>query len=246
MRRYWLSPEMFQGPQVLISGDVFHHIFDVCRQELGSKFEVLGDGRKAHFVQVTEVGKKSARAEILESRDLPVPGKPHLVLALSISRYPVMEAVIEKAVELGVSRIEPFFSDYSFVRKSQSLPENKIERWGKIIISATQQSGRGDLMQITEAQDLESTLNKFNQTQGAKGLFAYEGQSTLSIKNAVSNSAESIEEFWIFVGSEGGFSAEEVQIFKSHGLESVTLGDQVLRVETACIALLAILKYELN
>lgn len=249
MRRYWLPSEMFQGSEISISGDVFHHIFDVCRQSQGSKFEVLGDGTKAHLIEITELGKKSARGKILLSRELPTPQKPHLVLALSISRYPVMEAVIEKAVELGVSRIEPYFSDFSFVRKSQSLPENKVERWNKIVISATQQSGRGDLMKITEARDLSELIEKFNQNSSAKGLFAYEGQSTLSIKNAVQefkNPSSSLEECWVFVGSEGGFSENEVQFFKKSGLEPVTLGDQVLRVETACIALLAILKYELG
>lgn len=242
MRRYWLSEDMFKANEVFITGDVFHHIFDVCRQELGSKFEVLGDGRKAHLIEVFEVTKKSARGKIIETRELPVPEKPHIVLALSVSRFPVMEAVVEKAVELGVSRIEPFFSEYSFVRKA--LPENKVERWNKIVISATQQSGRGDLMEITEARDLQEVLKKFNQSPSAKGLFAYEGQSTLSIKNAVKSSQTNMEEFWIFVGSEGGFSRNEVELFKSQGLEPVTLGDQVLRVETACIALLAILKYE--
>lgn len=241
---------MFQGSEVEITGDVFHHIFDVCRQAQGSKFEVLGDGKKAHLVEVTSVSKKSATAQILESRDLPVPSKPHIVLALSVPRFPVMEAVVEKAVELGVHRIEPFFSDFSFVRKSQSLPENKIDRWSKIIISATQQSGRGDLMTIAEAQDLEALLSKFNRTGKTRGLFAYEGSSTLSIKKALESPKghlkENLEEFWVFVGSEGGFSHNEVEIFKHHGLESVTLGDQVLRVETACIALLAILKYELD
>jgi 16S rRNA (uracil1498-N3)-methyltransferase len=233
---------MFKASEVFISGDVFHHIFDVCRQELGSKFEVLGDGQKAHLVKITELGKKSARGQIIESRELPVPRKPHLVLALSVSRFPVMEAVVEKAVELGVSRIEPFFSEYSFIRKA--LPENKIERWNKIVVSATQQSGRGDLMEITPANELEQVLEKFNQSPSAKGLFAYEGQSTLSIKKAVKEQTGDMEEFWIFVGSEGGFSRSEVEIFKRQGLEPVTLGEQVLRVETACIALLAILKYE--
>ena len=242
MRRYWLSPDMFKANEVFIGGDVFHHIFDVCRQELGSKFEVLGDGPKAHLVEVTEVAKKSARGKIIESRTLPVPAKPHIVLALSVSRFPVMEAVVEKAVELGVSRIEPFFSEYSFIRKA--LPETKLERWNKIVVSATQQSGRGDLMEITPARELEEVLEKFNQNTSAKGLFAYEGQSTLSIKKAVQEQSPNMDEFWIFVGSEGGFSRAEVETFKQHGLEPVTLGDQVLRVETACIALLAILKYE--
>ncbi|MEZ0391279.1 MAG: 16S rRNA (uracil(1498)-N(3))-methyltransferase [Pseudobdellovibrionaceae bacterium] len=245
MRRYWIPRENIQGPTVDITGEVFHHIFDVCRQELGSHFEILGDGNKAHLVEVTELGKKSARAKILESREIPALAKPNLVLALSISRYPVMDAVIEKAVEMGVSRIQLFFSDFSFIRKKNSLPPGKIERWEKIVVSATQQTGRGDLMTIAEPVDLQDLLREFNQKTAAKGLFAYEGKSTLGIKEHLRSQAlNQLDEYWVFVGSEGGFSSTEVESFQAMGLQPITLGEQVLRVETACIALLAVLKYE--
>ncbi len=248
MRRYWLPREQIQADQVMITGDTLHHIVDVCRQEVGSKFEVLGDGRKAHLVELTNVAKKSAHGKILETRELPPLPTPHIVLALSIPRYPVMDAVVEKAVEMGVARIEPFYSEFSFIRKKNSLPEGKLERWGKIVVSATQQSGRGDLMPILEPVEMSECLRKFNQNPKAKGLFAYEGESTVGVKDYLRRQSQDTEtkpdEFWIFVGSEGGFSPTEVQQFQTQGLQPVTLGDQVLRVETACIALLAVLKYE--
>jgi 16S rRNA (uracil1498-N3)-methyltransferase len=245
MRRYWLPKEQIFADHVEISGDALHHIIDVCRQEVGSKFEILGDGRKAHLVEVTLIGKKIAHGKILETREMPPLAKPHLVLALSIPRYPVMDAVVEKAVEMGVARIEPFYSEFSFIRKKNSLPEGKLERWGKIVVSATQQSGRGDLMPILEPVELADCLRKFNQNPRAKGLFAYEGASTVGIKDYLrAEPVTGVDEFWVFVGSEGGFSSTEVQTFQQQGLKPVTLGDQVLRVETACIALLAVLKYE--
>jgi len=245
MRRYWLPREQIHSDHVAITGDNLHHIVDVCRQEVGSKFEVLGDGRKAHLVELTAVEKKRAIGNILETRELPPLAKPHLVLALSIPRYPVMDAVVEKAVEMGVARIEPFYSEFSFIRKKNSLPEGKLERWGKIVVSATQQSGRGDLMPILEPVEMTECLRKFNQNPAARGLFAYEGDSKVSIKDYLrAEPVTGLEEFWVFVGSEGGFSPTEVQTFQDQGLKPVTLGDQVLRVETACIALLAVLKYE--
>lgn len=245
MRRYWVSKDQIHDQEVEFTGEAFHHIFDVCRQDVGSHFEVLGDGNKAHLIEVTSVEKKRARGRIQETRELPPLKRPHLVLALSIPRYPVMDAVVEKAVEMGVARIQPFFSEYSFIRKKNSLPAGKQERWDKIVISATQQSGRGDLMKIEEPQDIETLLQAFNQNPHRKGLFAYEGASTLGIKDSLQNlSSSGLEEFWIFVGSEGGFSTTEVESFRAIGLQPVTLGEQVLRVETACIALLAVLKYE--
>jgi 16S rRNA (uracil1498-N3)-methyltransferase len=245
MRRYWVPKDQIEGNEVHFTGDAFHHIFDVCRQEVGSRFEVLGDGNKAHLIEVTEVAKKKARGTIKETREIAPLRKPHLVLALSIPRFPVMDAVVEKAVEMGVSRIQPFFSEFSFIRKKNSLPAGKQERWEKIVVSATQQSGRGDLMTIENPVDLEEIQKVFNQNPRRRGLFAYEGASTLGIKDYLqSQNPSDLDEFWIFVGSEGGFSATEVESFQSMGLQPVTLGEQVLRVETACIALLAVLKYE--
>ena len=245
MRRYWLSPKFIDSETLEISGEVFHHIFDVCRQEQGSVFEVLLGDKKAHVVKVSKLEKKSAQAKILEARELPVPEKPHLHLCMSIPRFPVLESVLEKAVEMGVSEVHLFFSEYSFVRKANSVPESKKSRWDKIVISATQQSGRGDLMKIHEPIEMAELLNKFNQNSSGLGLFAYEGDSTLSIKAyAAQNSSKDPDSIWIFIGAEGGFSLKEVQDFRQAGLETITLGAQVLRVETACISLVSILKYE--
>src|SRR4051812_41064719 len=96
VRRYWLESKNIRAAEqsVLIDGDSFHHIFDVCRQEMGSRFEVLGDAARAHLVQVTSIEKKKAHAQILSSRDLPALKCPHLNLALAVSRYPVMDAVV--------------------------------------------------------------------------------------------------------------------------------------------------------
>jgi 16S rRNA (uracil1498-N3)-methyltransferase len=249
MRRYWIQKKDLFGEQVTFLGDTFHHIFDVCRQEVGSKFEVLNEDSKAYLVEVLSVGKKSAVARVIEERVIPPLPEPHIHLALAVSRFPVMDAIVEKAVEMGVKSIQPLFTEFSFVRTSSSLSANKVERWDKIVRSATQQSGRGDLMSISPALDLNAFLAEFNQKPSVMGLFAYEGQSTLSIKDYVTkkkNEAEAIKEIWIFVGSEGGFSYGEVEKLRNLALYPVTLGSQVLRVETACMALVSVLKYDFD
>lgn len=250
MRRYWIEKKDLFADQVNFTGDVFHHIFDVCRQDVGSKFEVLTEDSKAYFVEVTQVTKKNATARVLEERDIPALKTPHVHIALSVSRFPVMDAVMEKAVELGVTSIQPFFSEFSFVRKGDKISENKVERWDKIVKSATQQSGRGDLMKVLPVISIEKLSVFTNRNDSQVGLFAYEGPSTLSIKeycNKVkADHPEGIKDIWIIVGSEGGFSHGEVQKFTELGLHPVTLGQQVLRVETACMALVSVLKYDFD
>ncbi|KYG68384.1 hypothetical protein AZI87_03800 [Bdellovibrio bacteriovorus] len=250
MRRYWIEKKDLFQDQVNFTGDVFHHIFDVCRQEVGSKFEVLTEDSKAYFVEVTQVSKKNATARILEERVIPPLKEPHIHLALSISRFPVMDAIMEKAVEMGVKSIQPFFSEFSFLRTGEKLSDNKVERWDKIVRSATQQSGRGDLMKVQPAIPFEKVSGLINRDAGHVGLFAYEGPSTLSIKDYVqqvkSQNPQGVKAIWIIVGSEGGFSHNEVEKFQELGLRPVTLGPQVLRVETACMALVSVLKYDFD
>jgi len=248
MRRYWIPPEMIEADEVTLTGDVLHHIRDVCRMHKGSKFEVIvGGQQKALLVEITGETKHESFARVIESRVIePIP-YPHIHLALSIPRFPVFEAVVEKAVELGVYAIHPFFSEFSFIRKQEDTWAKKVPRFEKIVQSATQQSGRGDLMPISNPVDLKQLLETFNRTEGTKGLFAYEGDARLNAKEGVARVANpGLKEAWIFVGSEGGFSTTEVESFKEAGLASVTLGQQVLRVETACVALISVLKYDLD
>lgn len=248
MRRYWVHKNTISDDNVTFSDEVFHHIFDVCRQDVGHHFEVLTEDAKAYLVEVTEKTKKKATARIVEVRTIEPLPRPHLHIALSISRYQVMDAIVEKAVEMGVSSILPFCSDFSFVRKPSNLPEGKMDRWKKIVISATQQCGRGELMKISEPAEWSNMLQIINPSPQNWCLFAYEGKSVLGIREHLENAKKASENLpanlWLIVGSEGGFSTTEVSEMQQLGLYPVTLGSQVLRVETACMTLVSVLKYE--
>jgi 16S rRNA (uracil1498-N3)-methyltransferase len=249
VRRYWIPKDAVEADEVRLSGDVLHHIRDVCRMHLGSKFEVIVDGGRALLVEITAETKHESRARIIEERMISELPRPHLHLVMAVPRFPIFEAVVEKAVELGVMSIQPLFSDFSFIRKQENVFDKKRARFEKIVVSATQQSGRGDLMKIEEPQGIDDFLLNFNRAEGRAGLFAYEGVGVLTAKEAVAQLAQvssvgsSRSDVWIFVGAEGGFSEREVQLFQTVGLKPVTLGPQVLRVETACVALVSIIKY---
>lgn len=246
MRRYWIQPQNIINESVQFEGDLFHHIFSVCRQDMGSHFEVLCD-EKAYLVCVTEIGKKSARALIKETRVIPELPRPHLHIALSVSRYQVMDDVVEKLVEMGVASFHPFFSDYSFVKSASSFPLQKLDRWHKIVVSATQQCGRGELLKIHAPVEFKNILSQINLSQGGLGLFSYEGDAQQSISGFLkSRKSPNITDIWCLVGSEGGFSLQEVENLKNLGFDPVTLGRQILRVETACLTLVSVLKYEFD
>lgn len=248
MRRYWIEKKQIVESTVHFSHEQFHHIFDVCRQIVGHHFEVITEDSKAYLVEVDAVLKKTATAQIIEEREIKKLDKPHIRLLISLPRYNVFDSTLERCVELGVSSITPFVSDYSFIRKEKELPEGKFDRWNKIVISATQQSGRGELLKINELTRFETLFQTINLNDKNWCLFAYEGKTQSSIKAEVDRMKEKYatlpDNIYILVGSEGGFSTQEVAQIQTLGLHPVTLGQQILRVETACLTLVSVLKYE--
>lgn len=251
MRRYWLDKDSIVEntdgeKEFLIENDDYHHICGVCRREEGHKFEILTEDAVAYFVQIVHKTNKKALAKILETREVQPLATPHIELCVSLPRFKKMDEIIEKAVEIGVHKVHPFMSDYSFIRDESKLSTSKLRRWNKIVKSATQQCGRGELMDVAPVLHLNELLDNFNQDEASVGLFSYEGESNLSLKEALNGLSEKpAERIYIFVGSEGGFSESEVKLFTDNKLEPVTMGEQILRVETACLALASIIKYEL-
>ncbi|MBN8539464.1 MAG: 16S rRNA (uracil(1498)-N(3))-methyltransferase [Deltaproteobacteria bacterium] len=262
MRRYWVEEESFQGfhigAEVRLSGDTLHHVRDVCRQTVGDKFEVLVNGA-AYLVEVTSDSKREMDAVILECREIEQLPFPRLKLALAIPRFNVFESVLEKMVEMGVEAVQPLYSDNSFLRTDTEAWKGKESRFQKIIQGATQQTGRGEKMQLPAAMKLtdfvQELRSQINRGESVAGLFAYEIgtlpvrqalQAFVSVPGQNSGLKSPPKAIWIFVGGEGGFSQAEVALFANLGFPAVTLGRQVLRVETACVTLASVLKYELD
>lgn len=247
MRRFWIDSHcQLTDSEFEISGETYHHIVDVCRMQVGSKFELLVN-KKAYLVELSSLLKKRALAQILETRDISSLQEPFLHLCVSLPRFQTFEGILEKSVELGVAEIHPFFSQFSFVKSLNKISPNKSARWKKIIQSATQQTGRGDLMPLHEPQNLKDLLQVFNQNPKSWGLFPYEGKAEMPLQTAISSwDVERKPEIWIFIGSEGGFSDQEVELFQEYGMQPATLGEQILRVETACLALTSVIKYHVG
>lgn len=246
MRRYWVDTASEKVDHVILEGDVFHHICDVCRQDVGSKFEVLTPTGFALFVEIVGADRKRAVAKVISQRKVESLKRPYIHLAISIPKMATLEAVVEKSVELGVYKVWPFLSDYSYFKSQKRVVQEKSQRFHKIIQGATQQTGRGSLMEMAVASSLADVLGQFENTSHSMGIFAYEGDGGRPLRETFTSAPKDIENIWLFVGSEGGFSEQEVETFRKINLFPVSLGHQVLRVETACVTLLGVIKYELD
>lgn len=247
MRRIWLDNSLVRDSQFELSDEAFTHAIQVSRFRVGDKFEIISGAEYALHVQITEIKKKSATVKVIGQRALPSLLAPYVNLAFAISKWSTFEEVLEKSVELGVHTVQPLITDFSFIRSKKDWPEARVQRFKKIICGATEQSGRGKLMEIKEPLSLQEFSLQLNRTKGAAGLFAYEGQSGLNIKAELSRLSQgSLNEMWAIVGSEGGFSIAEVDHMRQSGIPQVTLGGQILRAETACFAMVSVIKYELG
>ncbi len=247
MHRFWIDPKYVNEKYLTLKDRSFHHVFRVCRFQKGQKLIFLSNQGKKYLVELEEISHRQARARILEKISLSPLKKPFIHLALSCPRFSVLESLIRKGVELGVSDFHPFVSDLSFVRKVDSIQKNRIKRWESIIQHATAQSLHPKGMNLHPVRTLKSVLNLYSKASRATALFFYEGEGERSFGEVLGSlKVDFFNEIWIFVGSEGGFSPQEVSIFKSYQMESLTLGDQILKVETACLTVLGILKYKLG
>lgn len=270
MRRFWVGEENIfsttSGTFFKIEGQLFHHVCEVCRYKKGDQVEFLTKNSGRYVVEIVERKTKVALARMLKKKSSPSLSSssyPSFHLALSLARLSTMDAVIEKASELGVESFQPFISDFSFLKKKESLSEARKKRWSRIAESACQQSNRTQPMKIHSPLFLEELWLKWESLKnkgGVGGVLAYEGEcqrelgeilvspelaGSFSLPSSSSslNSWTDFCDIWLFVGSEGGFSPLEVEGFSKRGLFPVSMGSLVLKVETACVALVSVMKH---
>lgn len=260
MRRYFFKHQFFEGSILKIEGDQFLHIVKVCRQEVGAKFEALTPDGRARTVELYQVdwSRKVALGKVLSERVLPDLPFPKIHLCLSYPKRETFSRVLVKAVELGVASFHGFPSDFSHRGGWVQSVEKKEGRWAKMVEGALQQTGRGAPFHLTHHSSLDALLSLFSHSStedcmetfssGRLGLVAYEKEGVLPLGALIPSLSplKSYKELWVFVGSEGGFSPQDLEKFNNSNILSFGLGDQVLRVETACVTVVSVLKYLLE
>lgn len=246
MRRFFINPDELNQNSVVLTGEEFHHLKNVTRLDAGERLELLdGQGRVA-LAEIVSLEKKRANLKIISVEQLKALPKPWIQLAVSVPKFQTMDLIVQKAAELDVRTVIPILSQRSFVKKKSELLDSKIERWNKISREACKQCGRPWPMEVTPGKALAEELEN---ATGANSLFLYEGEGMKDIKTLLTQKISlnsRPETVTLFIGAEGGFSPEEVESFVGKGLEPVTLGATVLRVETACIAVISVIKYHLD
>lgn len=212
-----------------------HHVARVLRHRPGDPL-ILFNGKGGEYIgEITKIDKKHVFVQLREHRSHDVESPLELYLAQGISRGEKMDYTIQKAVELGVKKIIPLFTERCTVKLDAERREKRLEHWQSIIISACEQSGRTRIPTIAPPQTLENGLSSYH----ADVCFVLAPESTKKLSEFIVKSDQRIV---LLIGPEGGLTDQEMNCaFNNHFLP-LNLGPRILRTETAAVAAITALQ----
>ena len=229
-RRRWIADEVSGNCAALI-GQNARHLARVLRARIGQEFDIACD-HSVRLGRITSVEDNRVEFELGEETTAAEESDIRLVLA--IFKFDRLEWTIEKATELGVSKILPVIAQRTDSHLATAAAK-RVERWRKIAHEAAQQSRRTVEPEIDSAVKLNAALAQI--PKSATRIVLAETEKSVMLAEVVAGSAEPII---LAVGPEGGWTADELDLFKRAGWTSASLGPTILRAETAVVAGLAI------
>jgi 16S rRNA (uracil1498-N3)-methyltransferase len=228
MSHFYLNPENIEGNFFTIKDEQAHYLINVRRFKVNDEIMLFDGAGNSYKALITAISKTEIKGNILSSSYQAPNFEVNLYCA--IAKGERFEWLIEKAAELGIHSIVPINTTRS-VRTNFS--ENKARRFKNLSISASSQCGRGDIMEIFPPVDFFETAKKVSQKKDFINILPWEGENSFSIKDLSLN--KNLRNVNIFIGPEGGFENREIDFAKSLNFQTITLGKNILRVETAAI-----------
>lgn len=235
-----MQPELLRQQCITISGDLFHHISTVLRLKAGDSL-LLADGCGCEArALITTVGKEGIVVQLQTAYPVPATGRTlPITLCQGLPKGEKMDMILQKATELGVSRIVPFNAERSVARLDGERLCKRIPRWEKIVQEASRQSARSTVPSIGFYGELAKLIA--GEERDLK-LLLWEGEQEQGLRKLLEE-AEKPESVSILIGPEGGFTPAEAVQAERAGYIPVTLGTRILRTETAGLAVISILQY---
>ena len=240
MDRFYVPPTDWDEDRLMLRGDEAHHCLRVMRKPVGDVVMAFdGAGRWAVAELVAAEGRevelrvKEAGAEAVLL--------PELVLMVAVPKGKTMDLIVQKAVELGVRVIQPLVTERTVVRLEDKEAEKKREKWQRVALEACKQCGQNTLPEVREPVAF-SELEHGN-SDGTMRLMASLAEGARPFRELLSAGGDRPGRVEILIGPEGDFSPGETQAALNAGFQPVTLGQIVLRVETAALFCLSALRF---
>lgn len=244
MPRFFVKPEQVREDCLVICGADVNHIKNVLRMSVGEEISVSDGCGMDYFGTITELSKDAVKVHIENSWASYVELDTKLYLFQGLPKGDKLELIIQKAVELGVYAVVPVITKRTIVKLDEKKEAKKLSRWQAIAESASKQSGRAIVPEVYAPVSFSRALEM------AEGLSAsiipYEKAKGMDAAREVIRGLKGRQSIGIFIGPEGGFDTQEVQAALEMGAAAISLGRRILRTETAGLAALSILMFELD
>lgn len=234
MQRYFAKEK--NGNYFILGNDDIYHIRTVMRMKDNDKIYVVYE--KTTYICCLENVKNDIQILIEEKLENNASSSLDVTLFLPLLKEQKMDLVLQKATELGISRIVPMVTSRSIIKLNDGKENKKLERWRRICKEASEQAHRNTIPEVSSVVNIK----EIGSIPGLN-LVCSTVEKEKNIKYVLQNKEE-YDKINIVVGPEGGLSREEENYLKKVGFIPVTLGDNIMRVETVPIFILSIINYE--
>ncbi|MDQ8192271.1 16S rRNA (uracil(1498)-N(3))-methyltransferase [Roseibacillus persicicus] len=242
MDRFYISPDCWSPDDLRLTGEEGHHAVRVMRKKPGDRIEVF-DGKGRWARGVVSACERSELSLTCEEEGSSAAVSPQVNLAVAIPKGKTMDLIVQKAVELGVNGIQPLATRNTVVKISPKEGAEKSQKWQRVALEACKQCGQNDLPSVAPVASLETFLQ--NSGDGAR-VIASLAPGAVPVREHLESLPVTCSQVSFLVGPEGDFTSDEIAAAIDRGFHPVTLGDIVLRVETACMFLVSAARYRFS
>ncbi len=244
MRRFYFDKNDMHGDMIRISGNDVNHIKNVLRMNIGERVVANDKEVNDYYCVIEDMDSTQVLLRVESYRKCAAELKTKLYLFQALPKQDKMELIVQKSVELGVHEIIPMATSRCVVKLDDKRQEKRLLRWQSIAESAAKQSARGIIPRV-------NNIMKFNDAIAyAKSLeysiIPYEHAKGMDESRQCMDEAAKCSSVGIFIGPEGGFEESEIEHAFMQGIKPVSLGDRILRTETAGMCVLSILMFKLS
>lgn len=240
MPTFFVERRNIEGDTALLSGTEAGHMLRSLRLSPGDSFFAFDETGNRYRMRILEATSRSLRAEVLESSPPEPPPAVEVTLLVGLPKADKLDFILEKATELGCSRVVPFRSSRTIPRLDPQEARRKRMRWERVALAAAKQCGSGRVPEIPGLLSFPEAVAAGARSEGRVVL--YEGVGRFGLK-AVLSGMGSPRSVSLLVGPEGGFSEDEVREAEAKGFVRAGLGQRILRVDTAALAALCMVAY---
>ncbi|MBU5479692.1 16S rRNA (uracil(1498)-N(3))-methyltransferase [Blautia sp. MSJ-19] len=246
MQRFFVEPHQIDetAHQIHITGTDVNHISNVLRMKQGEEVWISDGGKKEYRCAIETFSQEEVLLHIIYAQEPDYELPSRIYLFQGLPKADKMELIIQKAVELGAYEVIPVETKRCVVKLDGKKAAKKVDRWQQIAESAAKQSKRMLIPNVHQVLTFKEAL-KYAESMDIR-LIPYELAKGMQETKEILAAIEPGQSIGIFIGPEGGFEEKEVEAAISEGARPITLGKRILRTETAGLAILSVLMFQLE